>query len=80
MYKTILKAIWTNGIQLWVTASASNIEILERFQSKAMYMKVDAPWCQIQLSKGISKYQQLKKKSVTTVLNTVLTSEHTQMT
>jgi hypothetical protein len=29
---TILKPIWTYGIQLWGTASASNIEILERFE------------------------------------------------
>jgi hypothetical protein len=32
------------GIQLWGTASTSNIEILERFQSKALRMIVDAPW------------------------------------
>lgn len=31
IYKTILKPIWTYGIQLWGTASNSNIEILERF-------------------------------------------------
>jgi hypothetical protein len=42
--KTILKQIWTYGIQLWGTASTSNIEILERFQSKALCMIVDAPW------------------------------------
>jgi hypothetical protein len=29
LYKTILKPIWTYGIQLWGTASASSIEILE---------------------------------------------------
>jgi hypothetical protein len=44
IYKTILKPIWTYGIQLWGTASTSNIEILERFQSKALRMIVDAPW------------------------------------
>jgi hypothetical protein len=44
LYKTILKHIWTYGIQLWGTASTSNIEILERFQSKALRMIVDAPW------------------------------------
>jgi hypothetical protein len=44
LYKTILKPIWTYGIQLWSTASTSNIEILERFQSKALRMIVDAPW------------------------------------
>jgi hypothetical protein len=44
LYKTILKPIWTYGTQLWGTASTSNIEILERFQSKALHMTVDAPW------------------------------------
>jgi hypothetical protein len=32
------------GIQLWGTDSTSNIEILERFQLKALRMIVDAPW------------------------------------
>jgi hypothetical protein len=36
--------IWTYGIQIWGTASASNIEILERFQSKALRMIMDASW------------------------------------
>jgi hypothetical protein len=44
IYKTVLKPIWTYGIQLWGTASTSNIEILESFQSKALHMIVDAPW------------------------------------
>jgi hypothetical protein len=44
LYKTILKPIRTYGIQLWGTASTSNIDILERFQSKALLMIVDAPW------------------------------------
>jgi hypothetical protein len=35
LYKTILKPIWTYGIQLWGTASTSNIEILESFQDAA---------------------------------------------
>jgi hypothetical protein len=34
LYKTILNPIWTYRIQLWGTASTSNIEILERFQSR----------------------------------------------
>jgi hypothetical protein len=42
--KAILKPIWTYGIQFWGTASTSNIEILERFQSKALRMIVDALW------------------------------------
>jgi hypothetical protein len=43
LYKSILKPIWTYGIQLWSTASTSNIEILERFQSKTLRILVDAP-------------------------------------
>jgi hypothetical protein len=31
-------------MQLWGTASTSNIEILECFQSKALRMIADAPW------------------------------------
>jgi hypothetical protein len=45
IYKTILKPIWTYGMQLWGTASTSNIEILERFQPKTLRMILDAPWC-----------------------------------
>jgi hypothetical protein len=41
-YKAILKPISTYGIKLWGTASTSNIEILERFQSKALRLTVDA--------------------------------------
>lgn len=44
VYKVILKPIWCYGIQLWGTASNSNIEILERFQSKVLRAIVDAPW------------------------------------
>jgi hypothetical protein len=44
IYRKILKPIWTYGIQLCGTASTSNIEILEHFQSKALCMIVDAPW------------------------------------
>jgi hypothetical protein len=44
IYKAILKPIWTYGIQLWGTTSNSNIEILERFQSKVLRLIVKAPW------------------------------------
>jgi hypothetical protein len=44
LYKCILKPIWTYSIQLWGTASTSNIEILERFQSKALRLIFDAQW------------------------------------
>jgi hypothetical protein len=44
IYETIPRPIWTYGIQLRGTASTSDIEILERFQSKALRMIVDTPW------------------------------------
>jgi hypothetical protein len=44
IYKTILKPIWTYGIQLWGTDSTSNTEILERLKSKPLRMIVDEPW------------------------------------
>jgi hypothetical protein len=45
LHKTILKPVWTYGIRVWGTATTSNIEILERFQSKALSKIVDALWC-----------------------------------
>jgi len=44
VYKAVLKPIWTHGVQLWGSASNSNIEILERFQSKVLRVITDAPW------------------------------------
>jgi hypothetical protein len=44
VYKVILKPVWTYGIQLWGTAWNSNLEILERFQSKVLRIITDAPW------------------------------------
>jgi hypothetical protein len=43
-YKAILEPIWNYGIQLWGSASISNIEIMERFQRKVLRMITDAPW------------------------------------
>jgi hypothetical protein len=73
IYKTIFKPIWTYEIQLWGMASTSNIEILERFQSKALHMILDTPW--YLLNTVIRRDLQLptvKMKSATTALNIVL--------
>jgi hypothetical protein len=45
IYKATLKPFWNYGIQLWGTASISNIEILETFLSKVLSTIVEAPWC-----------------------------------
>lgn len=45
IYKTILKPVWTYGVELWGTASNSNIDILERFQTKALRFMFNIPKC-----------------------------------
>jgi hypothetical protein len=37
--------IWTYSIELWGTASKSNIEILQRYKNKVLRPIVNAPWC-----------------------------------
>lgn len=44
IYKAVLKPIWIYGIHLWGTACNSNIEILQRFQSKTLRKILDSPW------------------------------------
>lgn len=44
LYKTIIMPIWTYGIQLWGTTSASNKDILQRAQSKILRNITNAPW------------------------------------
>jgi hypothetical protein len=44
LYKAEIKPIWTYGIQLWGTASNSNTEILQRFQSKTLRTILNVPW------------------------------------
>ena len=44
LYKAILKPIWTYGIQLWGTASATNIKKIQSFQSSTLKCIVNAPW------------------------------------
>lgn len=44
IYKTIIKPIWMYGIQLWGCASKSNINIIQRSQSKILRIITNAPW------------------------------------
>jgi hypothetical protein len=44
IYKTILKPVWTYGIELWGCASNSNIEIIQRYQSKLLRLITNAQW------------------------------------
>jgi hypothetical protein len=44
LYQAIQKPVWAYGIQLWGSAAKSNLEILERFQSKVLQIIVNTPW------------------------------------
>lgn len=44
IYKTVIKPIWTYGIELWGCTSKSNIAIIQRSQSKTLRMIANAPW------------------------------------
>lgn len=44
IYKTIIKPVWTYGIQLWGAASESNVMKIQRFQSKTLRAVCNAPW------------------------------------
>ena len=44
LYKTVIKPVWTYGIQLWGTASNTSIDIIQRAQSKILRSIVGAPW------------------------------------
>jgi hypothetical protein len=43
LHQTILKPIWTYGIPLWGTVCHSNIQILQRFQTKVLRTSANAP-------------------------------------
>jgi len=43
IYKTVLKPVWTYGIELWGCVSNSNIEIIQRHQSKILRILTNAP-------------------------------------
>ena len=43
VYNTILRPIWTYGIELWGCSKPSNTKILQTFQSKMLTMISSAP-------------------------------------
>jgi hypothetical protein len=44
LYKTIIKPIWTYGIEIWGCASQSHIAKMQRSQSKILWMITNVPW------------------------------------
>ena len=44
LYKTIIRPVWTYGIELWGSSKPSNTKILQAFQSKTLRLITAAPW------------------------------------
>jgi hypothetical protein len=44
VYKVAIKPICTYGIELWGSASKTNIDIIQRLQSKILRSMTNAPW------------------------------------
>jgi hypothetical protein len=44
IYKTVIKPIWTYGIQLWGSACKPTVDIIQRAQSKLLRSITAAPW------------------------------------
>lgn len=94
LYKTILKPIWTYGIQLWGSAANSNLEILQRFQNKVLRMIVDAPsfvpnsvihhdiplpTIQVEIEKYSMKYRQRLSDHPNPLATTLFTNNEIEM-
>jgi len=41
---TVLKPVWTYGIELWGCATKSNIAVIQRYQFKLLRSITNAPW------------------------------------
>ncbi|GAB0088404.1 hypothetical protein DMENIID0001_028090 [Sergentomyia squamirostris] len=44
IYKSIIKPVWTYGIQMWGIAAKSNLDIFQRFQNRVLRQVLNAPW------------------------------------
>ncbi|GBP11166.1 Probable RNA-directed DNA polymerase from transposon X-element [Eumeta japonica] len=44
IYKTIIAPIWKYGVEIWGTASTTNLKIIQRVQSKILRTIVNAEW------------------------------------
>jgi len=44
IYKSVLKPVWTYGIELWECVSKSNIAVIQRYQSSLLRSITNAPW------------------------------------
>uniref|UniRef100_A0A6B2EET6 Putative reverse transcriptase n=1 Tax=Phlebotomus kandelakii TaxID=1109342 RepID=A0A6B2EET6_9DIPT len=44
LYNSMIKPVWMYGIELWGSASLSNVNIIQRFENKVLRQVTNAPW------------------------------------
>ena len=69
LYKCIIKPIWNYGIQLWGSACESNVQKLQRRQSRLLRQIVCAPWyiCKENIYRDLSIsiiHEEIKKYAI----------------
>ena len=71
LYLTVLKPIWTYGLQLWGTTACSNRQIIQRFQNKILRIITNAPWyvTNDQLHSEIETIDEAYKRIVASYIN-----------
>jgi len=60
LYNTMIRPVWSYGIQIWGPAKPSNIRPIQSFQNIALHTITVAPW----YTTNFSLHNDLKAKSV----------------
>jgi hypothetical protein len=74
-YKTVLRPVWTYGIELWGCTAASNIDIIQLYQSKMLRSITNAPW----YVTNQALHQDLRIPFVRTIYRERIASHHTTL-
>jgi hypothetical protein len=72
IYKTIIKPIWTYGIEIWGCASKSSHAILQKAQSKILRMITNTPW----YVSNLTLHEELKISFVREVISEQYAKHH----
>lgn len=76
IYKAVIRPIWTYGIQLWGSASASSIDVIQKVQNRVLKSITGAPW----YFKTINLHKDLEIPLVKHVIATNLESYKLKLT
>lgn len=75
IYQSILKPVWTYGLQIWGVTKQSNRLIIQRFQNKVLRLITKAPW----FVPNLELHRDLKIQSVNDVISLFATNHETRL-